>query len=495
MKSRHDLYSHTPALREGWDNPNIFVICTLKHSDNVIARRQEVGRGMRIAVNQKGERMDDPLIVHDVNVLTVVANESYKDFVGALQKEIASTLSDRPKKADEKYFNGKVIEIEDGKKVVIEEKQAKMIEFYLIQNAYVDFDKKITDKYHKAKEEGSIAPLPEELQPISEQVFVLIDSVYSDVMLPTFEDEYKQKSNPLNDNLNKKEFISLWENINQKAVYTVHFDSNELIDNASNALDKELKVRELQYQVIKGEMAGDISNDDIKEGSAFKIKESSTITGELSIHSSVQYDLIGKMASETKLTRKTIGEIFKKISDKTFNKYRKNPEEFIRNAGRIINEQKATTVIEHLSYNKTEEKHRLEEIFTADSKTYDISRLQEVNKHVYDYLLTDSKGEKKFAQLLDVSSEVVVYAKLPSSFFIPTPVGEYNPDWAIAFEEGTVKHIYFIAETKGDMSTMQLRGIEKIKTDCAKKFFSKITSDRVKYGVVDSYERLMELVK
>jgi len=323
----------------------------------------------------------------------------------------------------------------------------------------------------------------------------LVDSVYSDVMLPTFEDEYKQKPNPLNDNLKKKEFIALWENINQKAVYTVHFDSGELINNAANALDKELKVRELQYQVVEGEMAGDISGDDIKDGEAFKVKDSSTITGDVSIHSGVQYDLIGKMASETKLTRKTIGEILKKVSDKTFNKYRKNPEEFIRNAGRIINDQKATTVIEHLSYDKTEDKHHLEDIFTLDSKTYDIKRLQEVNKHVYDYLLTDSGKEKEFAELLDVSSEVVVYAKLPSSFFIPTPVGEYNPDWAIAFEEGSVRHIYFIAETKGDMSTMQLRGVEKIKTECAKKFFSKITSDKVKYDVVDSYDALMAMVK
>ncbi len=488
------IFSHS-ALREGWDNPNIFVICTLKHSDNVIARRQEVGRGMRISVNQKGERMDDPLIVHDVNVLTVVANESYKDFVTALQKEISSTLSDRPKKADNKYFTGKVIVIEDGTKVAIEERQAKLIERYLIKNDYVDLDGNISDEYYTAKAEGTVAPLPEELQPITEQVFVLVDSVYSDVMLPTFEDEYSQKPNPLNDNLKKKEFLALWENINQKAVYTVHFDSEELIDNAANALNKELSVKELQYQVIEGEMAGDISDDAMKEGEAFKVKNTSTITGDVSIHSSVKYDLVGKMAAETKLTRKTIGEILKKISDKTFNKYRKNPEEFIRNSGRIINEQKATTVIEHLSYDKTEEKHHLEDIFTLDSKTYDIKRLKEVNKHIYDYLLTDSNKEKEFAELLDVSSEVVVYAKLPSNFFIPTPVGEYNPDWAIAFEEGKVKHIYFIAETKGDMSTMQLRGVEKIKTQCAKKFFSKITSDKVKYDVVDSYDRLMELVK
>jgi len=242
-------------------------------------------------------------------------------------------------------------------------------------------------------------------------------------------------------------------------------------------------------------MGDDLGLDELKGGEAFSVKESSTIKGDSSVHSAVAYDLIGKLASETKLTRRTIGAILMKTSGKTFEKYKKNPEEFIRNASRIINEQKATTVIEHLRYDPAEDKHSLEEIFTAESKTYDIKRLQEVNKHVYDFLVTDSKGEKEFAEQLDVASEVVVYAKLPSSFFIPTPVGEYNPDWAIAFEEGKVKHIYFVAETKGSMSTMQLRKIEEIKIECARKFFDKIASEKVKYDVVDSFDALMELVK
>jgi len=451
---------------------------------------------MRIAVNHKGERMDDPLTVHDINVLTVIANESYKDFVSALQKEIAEAVSDRPKVADEAYFKGKVIEVEDGRRVEIDERKAKLIERYLIKNDYVDLDGKITESYHKAKEEGTVAPLPEELQETAEQVFMLVDSVYSDVMLPDFANEYNQKPNPINDNLKKKEFLALWENINKKAVYTVHFDSDELVDNAANALDKELRVRVLEYRVVEGEMGADLTADDIKSGEAFSVKENLPIKGDYSIYSSVQYDLIGKLASETKLTRRTIGEILKKVSDKTFGNYKKNPEEFISNAARIINEQKATTVIEHLSYDPTEQTHYLEDIFTVDAnRQYDIKRLQEVNKHVYDFLVTDSKVEKEFAKHLDVASEVVVYAKLPASFFIPTPVGEYNPDWAIAFEEGQVKHIYFVAETKGSMSTMQLKKIEEIKIECARKFFDKITSKQVKYDVVDSFDALMEIVK
>jgi type III restriction enzyme len=488
------IFSHS-ALREGWDNPNIFVICTLKHSDNTIARRQEVGRGMRISVNKKGERMDDPATVHDINVLTVVANESYKDFVEGLQKEIAATLGERPRVADARYFQGKIIEVEDGKRIKIEERQAKLIERYLIKNDYVDIDGHITEAYHQAKESDTLAPLPEELQEIAPQVITLIDSVYSDAMLPTFENEYSQKPNPLNNNLKKKEFLTLWENINRKAIYTVHFDSDELVDNAANALNRELNIRTLEYQKTEGEMTTGLNSDDIEEGKAFVVRESATIKDNRSIYSSVQYDLIGKLAYETKLTRRTIGKILQKISDKTFVNYRKNPEEFISNASRIINEQKAATVVEHLSYDKTAQTHRLEDIFTVEAnKKYTLSQLQEASKHVYDYVATDSKVEKEFARELDTAAEVVVYAKLPKSFFIPTPVGHYNPDWAIAFEEGKVKHIYFVAETKGSMSTMELRKIEEIKIECAKKFFDKITTSRVTYDVVDSFESLMQKV-
>ena len=486
------IFSHS-ALREGWDNPNIFVICTLKHSDNTIARRQEVGRGMRIAVNKEGERMDDPAIVHEVNVLTVVANESYKDFVAGLQKEISETLTDRPKVANADYFAGKVVTI-DGEQTVIEERQAKLIERYLIKNDYVDLDGHITEEYHKAKEEGTLAPLPEELQPVSEQVFILVDSVFSDAALPAIENEYTQKPNRVNRNLHKKEFLELWERINKKAVYTVHFDSGELIDKAADALDKELKVRQLQYRIIAGEMENDVTEDEIKQGDAFKVKDNGTITSETSIYSYVTYDLIGKLADGTKLTRRTVGAILSKITDKTFAKYKQNPEEFIQNTIRIINEQKATTIVEHLSYNPIEQIHALEEIFTDTERAYDMSRLLEVNKHVYDYVVTDSAVEEEFVRQLDTASEVIVYAKLPSAFFIPTPVGEYNPDWAIAFQEGTVRHIYFVAETKGNMSTMELRKIEKVKIDCARKFFKNITSDQVKYDMVESFEKLMQIV-
>lgn len=294
--------------------------------------------------------------------------------------------------------------------------------------------------------------------------------------------------------MKKREFLELWSQINKKAVYSVDFDSNELIDNAANALNSQLRVKALQYHIIEGEMESSVAVDELKRGKAFLVQESDRVEAMHFIYASIKYDLIGQLANRTKLTRRTIGKILQKISEKTLSNYKKNPEEFIRNAAAIINEQKATTIVEHLSYDKITQQHSLEEIFTLNTKEYDIERLLEVKKHVYDYLVADSKGEREFAKELDLSSKVVVYAKLPRSFFIPTPVGEYNPDWAIAFEEGSVRHIYFVAETKGSLSKMELRKIEEIKIECAKKFFDKVASSEVKYGVVESFDDLMDIV-
>lgn len=486
------IFSHS-ALREGWDNPNVFVICTLKHSDNTVSRRQEVGRGMRISVNQLGDRMDDPATVHHTNVLTVVANESYKDFVSALQRDISDSLSARPKVADQDYFTGKVLKTEDGE-VEVTPQLAKQIYRYLVKNDYTDDQDKVAQTYHDAKEEGKLAELPPELAPHAEEVFKLIDSVFSDAQLPEIEDDRKAKTNPLSANFQKKEFQELWNRINRKAAYTVHFETSELVTKCVKCLDKELNVSQLQYTIQRGEQTDDASYDAIKQGEAFQVSETSTESLKASIQSAVKYDLIGKLAEQTQLTRNTIAGILQGINVAVFSQYKKNPEDFILKAARLINEQKATVIVEHLAYDPVDEIHS-SDIFTQEKPKEDFSKAIKTDRHIYDYVFTDSKNERTFVKELDTSTEVVVYAKLPGSFFIPTPVGNYNPDWAIAFVEGKVKHVYFIAETKGSMSSMELRKIEECKIDCARKFFTKITSDQVKYDVVDSYGKLMELVK
>ncbi len=491
------IFSHS-ALREGWDNPNVFVICALKHSDNTISRRQEVGRGLRLSVNQNGDRMDQPAIVHDINVLTVVASESYKDFVSALQKDISESLSARPKVADEAYFTGKVLKTSTGD-VEVTSQQAKLIYRYLVKNDYSDEADRITSTYHEAKSNGSLAPLPPELQAHAEHVFQLIDSVFSDSQMFDIGDDRRPKKNPLNDNFDKQEFKELWKRINRKAAYSVDFDSAELVIKAVTELDESLRVTPLQYTIQTGEQAAHVTYDGLKDGEAFVLKVTETEKNVHSIHSAVKYDLIGKIAERTQLTRRATADILKGINAAVFAQFRTNPESFIAEAIRLINEQKATMVIEHLAYDPVEDKFDLD-IFTAGQTKQDFSKAgDKLKRHIYDYVSTDSGIEREFVKEMDTCTEVVVYAKLPRGFLIPTPVGDYNPDWAISFKEGGVKHVYFVAETKGSMSSMVLNEIEKTKIKCARKFFDEINRkyapENVKYDVVNSFGKLMELVK
>lgn len=489
------IFSHS-ALREGWDNPNVFVMCMLKHSDNTISRRQEVGRGLRLSVDQHGDRMDNPAVVHTINVLTVIASESYKNFVAGLQQEISETLSARPRQATAAFFTGKLMVTEEGP-VTVSEDMASGIEYYLVQNGYVDRQKNILDKYHEAKDSGTVAELPDDLKPYADQVFDLIDSVFSDAQLPKIEDGRKPKTNPLNANFDKKEFQALWQRINRKAVYRVEFDSDELVRKCIAALDKSLRVTPLQYTVQKGIQQDDLTDEQLKKGDGFKVEETATEYGD-SIHSRVRYDLLGKVAENAQLTRQTAARILQGIQPAVFQQFRQNPEHFIVEASRLITEQKAAMVIERLAYDEVDERYDVD-IFTANQTGQDFSRAtQKLKNHIYDYAITDSEIERRFVTELDTSSEVVVYAKLPRGFLIPTPVGDYNPDWAISFRAGSVKHIYFVAETKGTMSSMKLREIEQKKIDCAHKFFDEIsqqvTEDKVKYHVVTDYAKLMDVV-
>lgn len=490
------IFSHS-ALREGWDNPNVFVMCMLKHSENQISRRQEVGRGLRLSVDQNGDRMDNPVTVHDINVLTVVASESYRNFVDALQKEMVEALTARPRQANEEYFKGKLIQA-DGALIEVSSDMAAGIEFYLVQNGYVDRQKNITEKYQSARENGTLAGLPEDLKSYTDQIVELIDGVFNERQLPKMQDDRRSKRNPLNDNFHRREFQELWRRINQKAVYKVEFEPAELIRKSISALDSHLRVTPLQYTVTAGMQRDGLTYDAVGDGKSFRENEQETYQAE-TVVSLVKYDLLAKLAEGTQLTRQTIAEILSGIQSSVFGQFKQNPEHFISEASRLIIEQKATMVIERLTYDAISERYDAD-IFTASQTVQDFSRASEkLKKHVYDYALLDSDTERKFVEQLDNSKEIVVYAKLPRGFAIPTPVGDYNPDWAISFKEGSVRHIYFVAETKGTLSSLKLREFESTKIECARRFFEKIgnsvTTDSVKYDVVTDYSRLMDVVR
>lgn len=497
------IFSHS-ALREGWDNPNVFQICTLKHSDNSTAKRQEVGRGLRLCVDQSGNRMDSETVgndrVHDINMLTVIANESYKTFVSDIQKDIKDELYDRPTQATKEYFAGKIVKDINDDSVVITEKQAKAIYRYLIKNDYIDDDDKVADEYRTALQDNTLVPLPDEVKEISDGVHILIQAIFDESVLDKmFVDANKTKApdNPLNDNYAKKEFQELWRRINHKYAYTTNFNSDELIKKSVDWINEKLFVSQLKYTTTSGRQKDVMNEHELDRGEAFGNESSSTKVLKHSLASSIKYDLVGKVADGTTLTRRTVAAILKGIRRDKLLMFHYNPEEFISKVIRLIKEQKASIIVEHIDYHLIDGKYD-SSIFTSEKIGRDFTKAYRANKHIQDYVFTDGTADKsierKFVEELDKATEVCVYAKLPKGFAIPTPVGNYSPDWAIAFNEGAVKHIFFIAETKGSMSSLDLRPIEQAKIDCAKKLFNEISTENVKYHDVDSYQSLLDIM-
>ena len=498
------IFSHS-ALREGWDNPNVFQICTLKHGgSSPTQKRQEVGRGLRLCVNQNGERMDaDTLgnLVQQINQLTVIASDGYKDFVADLQKGIREDLYERPTKASPDYFIGKTIVVA-GNDVTVTEKQGRDIYRYLIKNDYIDEDDHVTEQYRADLANGVLAAVPDSCLPIAEGIHALIQSIFDEHALDDMIGNghgTKIPENALNDNFYKKEFQTLWNYINHKYAYAVEFDSGELIRKAITHINEKMFVAKLQYTVITGEQGKDLDSEKLKSGTGFVAEKSKTFTLERSESSLVKYDLVGKIAEGARLTRKSVVKILTGIHPYTFAMFRNNPEEFITKAIRLINEQKATMIVEQITYNQTDGRYD-SAIFTAEKNT-DFSRAYRSKKNVQDYVFTDGYAkngrsvERRFAEDMDLAEDVCVYAKLPKGFSIPTPVGNYSPDWAIAFHKGTAKHIFFIAETKGTMETLNLKPIEKAKIDCAKKLFSTLSTADVVYDSVDSYQHLLDIME
>ena len=491
------IFSHS-ALREGWDNPNVFQICTLKQSSSEVRKRQEVGRGLRLCVNQDGERMDANALgndVHSVNVLTVIASESYDSFAKGLQSELADAVAGRPVAVNVELFKGKVIADAHGNEQVIDGELAQAIFEDLIANGYVRRGA-LTDKYYADKANGEIQ-VAEEVADSRDAVIHILDSVYdSRAMQPENARDQNVELQVDPDKLAMPEFKALWERISPKSVYVVDFDTDELVNKAIVSLNQKLTVPKIYFKVETGAMDEIKSKDSLLEGSSFSKSKSATYDSGRRIHtnSSVKYDLVGKLVGETGLTRKAVVAILIGIEKVVFEQFRFNPEEFIIKAAALINDEKATAIIQHITYNMLDE-HYDTDIFTEPTIKGKLgTNAMKAQRHLYDHIVYDSTNEHDFAADLDTDINVAVYVKLPDSFYIATPVGHYNPDWAIAFYEGTVKHIYFVAETKGAMSSMQLRMIEESKIHCAREHFKAISSGNVVYDVVDSYQALLEKV-
>lgn len=490
------IFSHS-ALREGWDNPNVFQICTLKQSSSEVRKRQEVGRGLRLCVNQDGERMDTNVLgeeVQNVNVLTVIASESYDSFAKGLQTEIAEAVADRPSAVTAELFVGKVIKDDKGNEQVVDQDTARAIHFDLIVNGYIDKKGILTDKYYadKANHEIKVA---EEVADSAAAVVEIIDTIYDGKsMMPENARSNNVELHVDENKLAMPEFKALWAKINAKSTYVVDFDTEELIRKAVQSLDRKLRVSKIVFKVETGTMDTIKSKEELVSGTSFVKEKSASYGHTITASTNVKYDLIGKLVEETGLTRKAVIQILKGIQPSVFKQFKDNPEEFIIKAAALINDEKATAIIEHITYDVMDD-HYGTEVFTDPTMKGRLGvNAMKAKKHLYDHIVYDSSNEQKFATELDTNTNVAVYVKLPDGFYISTPVGYYNPDWAIAFYEGTVKHIYFVTETKGSMNSMQLRLIEESKIHCAREHFKAISNGEVVYDVVDSYQSLMELV-
>ncbi|MDO4720997.1 MAG: DEAD/DEAH box helicase family protein [Peptostreptococcaceae bacterium] len=490
------IFSHS-ALREGWDNPNVFQICTLKQSTSETRKRQEVGRGLRLCVNQDGERMDTNVLgndVHHVNLLTVIASESYDSFAKGLQSEIAEAVADRPVAVTPELFIGKVIKDDAGHEQVMDGDTARAIHFDLIVNGYIDKLGALTDKYYEDQANGKLK-LADEAADFAASVIEIIDSVYdSRAMQPEDARKNNVELTVDADKLAMPEFEALWSKINAKSVYVVDFDTDELIAKAISSLDKKLRISKIYFKVETGVMEQMPSKEALTGGTSFVKKGSENYRHAVAANSNVKYDLIGKLVDETGLTRKAVIRILQGIQPFVFDQFKENPEEFILKAASLINDEKATAIIEHITYDVMEEKYDAA-VFTDPTIKGRLGvNAMKVRKHLYDHIVYDSTNEQSFAEELDTNKDVAVYVKLPDGFYIRTPVGKYHPDWAIAFYEGNIKHIYFVAETKGSMNSMQLRLIEESKIHCAREHFKAISNGEVIYDVVDSYRSLLDKV-
>jgi len=411
------IFSHS-ALKEGWDNPNVFQICALKHSDSAIKKRQEVGRGLRLCVNQDGERIDagvPGIDVHEINVLTVIASESYEQFARQLQSEIAEALSGRPGVAERELF------------------------------------------LERVAENGRI----------------------------------RRADGFPDDDIHRREFLKLWSRIHRRTARTVRFDSAELVRKCVEALDRELRVPAVRYEVRHGEMERVESRERLEAGKAFRTRETRVEADDVKPRAGVRMDLIGRLAEETRLTRKTIAAILAGIREETFRQFRLNPEEFAIRAARLINGQKAATVVAAVACDARNGRCEAE-VFAANALSGGEAGLEPAEAAAS---MSDSRQRHDAACEPDDGGEAMVYDRLPPGFSIPTPLGPCHPDRAIVFREGDAKHVYFIAETQGSLESLELREAERAKIELARKHFAKLGDGRVKYGVADSYGKLLEILK
>lgn len=511
------IFSHS-ALGVGWDNPNVFQICILRNpgkadKESIIRKRQEVGRGMRICVDKTGKRMDlDELSkqeFHNINRLTVIANEEYSKYAGDLQSAIREVLYKRPLEVAKDFFIGRKVAMnfaDDSVNMhILTADESNEIYEYCLNNGYIDKKNHITEKFKKDARDFTLPKFSNRLEPYKKYIIQHLQEEFDEEAFDEMIENgfAERKKNKLNNNFSKDEFKRLWSCIKHKYSYNIHFSSEKLIENSIKSINENLKVNKLMYRRIVGEQKSEMRQDDVNRGISFEEKTSQYMTEDVIVKSNAHYDLIKEIASKTLVTRKTIGMILSGISKQKFDLFAMNPQKFIKEASLLICEEKDKLVTEGISYNKIPGEDFKEDIFAEEIKKNESAQNKDVmitSKGISDYLFSnmlDSNIERNFANELEHNENVCVYAKLPLSYSFPTPYGDYTPDWAVCYRDPNKKEeqVYFVIETKGNTDVENLRLKENAKIKCARKLFEsmkKDTNSKITYHETKNFEQFIQ---
>ena len=471
------IFSHS-ALREGWDSPNVFQICTLNETASEVKKRQEIGRGMRLCVNQDGERLHG----FDINTLTVMANESYEQFAEKLQHELEAETGIKFGVLQSHAFACIVFEDDEGHETTLGHELSEQVYEFFKEKMYIDGNGKILDAMREALKNDKLE-VPPEASHVLAQIAHECKKVAGGLNIKKSEDRRKVA-------LNKKVYLSedfkaLWDRVKYKTMYSVDYDSEELVAKCSRALAEKIQGRTAKLVYIKGDLTVDRSG--------VVAKETDRVTVKSERNQDAVPDIVTFLQNQTSLTRKTIVAIILKSS--TLELFKRHPQYYMEEAAHLIRVEMQKMLIDGIKYTRLGDSvFYAQELFESEELTGYLNRnMIESGKSVYNYVVYDSDNEQKFAEKFEANKSIKLYAKLPDWFKISTPLGPYNPDWAVLVEKDGTDKLYFVIETKGNIDELALRGSEAGKIAYGRKHFMALGQD-VEFKAVDNFKRFIEEV-
>ncbi|WP_320973689.1 DEAD/DEAH box helicase family protein [Dysgonomonas capnocytophagoides] len=480
------IFSHS-ALREGWDNPNVFQICTLNETTKEIKKRQEIGRGLRLCVNQEGERVKG----FEVNTLTVMANESYEEFAKALQNEIEEDTGIKFGYLHKHSFARIEVGAENDKAIYLNEEKSVRLYDYFVEKGYVkeevinrkskEFAAKVQEKLKIDLRDNRVV-IPEEFDYIKMPILKILKRISGNFMNIKNRDDARRVTFRKEFFINNEDFKNLWDRIKYKTTYSVKIDSDKLITQCAQRIFEEVVVGRGRFVTRKVKLA--ITEGGVHEGEDTP-RESTRIMDDTV---SVLPDIVTYLQNETGLTRQSIVSIL--TGSKRLEAFKKNPQAFIESVIDIIRNEMRLLLVDGIKYKRIDNDMWCQELFeNKELQGYISSNLLESNKSPYDYVIYDSETERSMAQRLESSDNVKVFTKLPVWFKIDTPLGAYNPDWALVWDDGNEQKLYFVVETKGGLFEDAIKPTERAKITCGKKHFAALETG-IKLELADTFDTL-----